>query len=95
MPVYKMAEEMPYEELLAWMDYLERRPVDWRSDDRTFKILQTQGVKEKPWQIFSSLNVIYNSSKPSDGKLDTNNLKRSSLFAKMLSAKGGDKIDYD
>ena len=95
MPVYKMAEEMPYEELLAWMDYLERRPVDWRADDRTFRILQTQGVKEKPWQIFSSLDAIYNISKSSDGKLDVNSLKRSSLFAKMLSAKGGDKIDYD
>ena len=95
MPIYKLAEEMPYEELLAWMAYFEKRPIDWRSDDRAYKILQTQGVKEKPWFIFNSLNAIYNGSKSSDAGLDVSSLKRSTLFSKMLSAKGGDKVNYD
>ena len=95
MPIYKLAEEMPYEELLAWTAYFEKRPVGWREDDRAFKILQTQGVKEKPWAVFGSLDPIYNSKKSYDGTLDVNNLKKSALFTKMLSATGGDKLSYD
>ena len=48
MPVYKLLEEMPYEEFSKWLEYFRRRPVDWRADDRVFKVLQTQGVKDKP-----------------------------------------------
>ncbi len=91
--MYKLAEEMPYEELLAWINYFERRPVDWRADDRAYKILQTQGVKEKPWAIFQSLGAIYNSKKPNDGTLNVASLKGSTLFSRMLSAKGGDKLE--
>ncbi len=74
---------MPYEELLGWYNYFERRPVGWRSDDRTAKLLQVQGVKQKPSEIFSSLITIYNSSKPKKDK----GLNKSLLFQKMLSAK--------
>lgn len=93
MPIHRLAEEMPYEELLGWMNYFERRPVDWRADDRAYKILQTQGVKEKPWAIFSSLDPIYNAKKSHDGTLDVKGLKSSALFLKMAGAKGGEKLD--
>jgi hypothetical protein len=93
MPIYKLADEMPYEELLGWLNYLERRPVDWRADDRAFKVLQTQGVKGKPWSVFKSLETIYNPpSDLKDGELNVSSLKGSALFSKMLSAKGGDNI---
>ena len=75
---------MTYEELLGWFDYFEKRPIDWRSDDHTFKVLQTQGVKEKPWAIFPSLKSIYNSSDTKSEKLPSSTLKNSSLFSKML-----------
>jgi len=94
MPVYKLVDEMPYEELLGWMAYFEKRPVDWRDDDRTYKLLQVQGVKEKPWKLFSTLNPIYNATnKNTDGTLDPNNLKQSAMFTKMLLARNGDKLD--
>ena len=95
MPVHKLADEMPYEEFLGWMNYFERRPVDWRADDRAAKLLQAQGVKEKPWNLFGSLHPIYKGTTgSSDGNtLNTKSLKGSTLFSRMLSSKGGDKLD--
>ena len=89
MPVYKLLEEMPYEELQGWVSYFEQRPVGWRDDDRTAKLLQAQGVKEKPWKLFSTLDAIYN--RKTEG-FDVKGFKASSLFHKLLSAKGGDKV---
>jgi hypothetical protein len=95
MPVYQIYEQMTYEELLGWYNYLERRPIGWREDDRIFKVLQTQGAKEKPWRYFSSLDIIYNSAKPKivDNLVSSESLKNSMLFTNMLSAKGGDKLE--
>lgn len=94
-PIYELADRMTYEELLAWMSYFEQRPPEWRSDDRIYKVLQTQGVKEKPWAIFPSLDAIYNAHKTNDGTLNVAQFKSSALFSKILSAKGGDKLNYD
>jgi hypothetical protein len=94
MPIYKLAEEMPYEELLGWFDYLERRPFEWRADDRAAKLLQAQGVKEKPQNLFSSLIAIYKprrEEKPAD-TVDLS-FKNSLMFQKMMTARGGDKLD--
>lgn len=56
MPVYRLLNEMPYEELLNWFSYFNTRPIDWRDDQRTYMLLQAQGVKEKPEKLFESLN---------------------------------------
>jgi len=90
MPVYKLKDEMPYDELLGWYDYFERRPYGWRDDDRASKIIQAQGVKEKPWKLFPSLDRIYNPGKGSGNPADT--LVQSAFFQKMMNAVGGDKI---
>jgi hypothetical protein len=90
MPVYKLMNEMPYEELSKWMQYLESRPVGWRDDDRTFKLLQAQGFKGKPGSVFISLAKIYNATAKSD---PLKGLGSSMIFSKMLSAKGGDKLE--
>ena len=84
---------MPYDELLGWYAYLELRPIDWRDDNRTFHYLQTQGVKHKPWEIFSSLKPIYNP--PSSDSLNIKSFKKSLIFSKIAGAKGGDKINLD
>jgi len=87
---------MPYEELLGWISYFERRPVGWREDDRTYKLLAVQGVKENPGKLFHSLDVIYNTSSPTalkDGQIDSDSFKKSAMFARMLTAKGGDKLE--
>lgn len=88
---------MPYSELLEWLAYFERRPVGWRSDDATFKLLQAQGVKGKPQNFFSSLVPIYSTSVSTDlpdGELSVSNLKGSALFANMLNAVGGDALPF-
>jgi hypothetical protein len=82
---------MTYEEFLGWFDYFERRPAGWREDDRTMKYLQTQGVKEKPWNIFPSLNSIYN--RKESESFDITGFKNSTLFSKILSANNGDKLN--
>lgn len=97
-PVYKLANEMPYDEYLGWADYLSRRPIGWREDDRTLKLLQSNGCKEKGHQIFHSLAQMkeYEGDRPSvteDGHVRGSALKQSFLFSQMLGAVGGDKLD--
>jgi len=79
---------MSYEEFLGWLSYFEQRPVEWRADDRASKLLQAQGVKEKPWALFHSLNAIYNPPKPEmeEGQIS---LKGSGVLAQLLTATGG------
>ena len=93
MPVYKIYEEMTYEELLGWFSYLEQRPIEWRADDRAAKLIQVQGVKEKPWQLFTSLDAIYNpKSNKKDGEFDASGFKRSGFFQKLINASGGENL---
>lgn len=87
MPVYKLLAEMPHEELLMWIEYFRQRPVGWREDDRTMKLLQVQGCKEAPEKIFNSLKVIY--SPPDEG---INTLKGSAMFKMMMSSVGGARL---
>lgn len=89
MPVYKLLE-MPYDEMLGWFEFFEKRPIGWRDDLRTSYLLQAQGVKEKPTKLFPSLAAI---SKKSDGNSMADSLKNSALFLKMKAAVGGDKLD--
>jgi hypothetical protein len=92
MPVYKLVE-MPYDELLKWHAYFEKRPYGWREDDRAFKLISAQGAKVRAADVFPSLGPIY-APPPAlpDGRIDPRALKRSALFSKMLAAKGGDTL---
>jgi len=85
---------MPYDELLAWIKYFEKRPVGWREDNRAYKLLQAQGVKAAPQLIFPTLEPIFKQDKPAeDGQVATRSLKNSALFMMLSQAKGGDKLD--
>lgn len=89
---------LPYTEILGWVDYFNRRPVGWREDDRTYKLLQAQGTKASPSALFSSLAVITSNRKPmvsDDGFVDTQSFKTSHMFQMLQSAQGGDQIDFD
>ena len=81
---------MPYDELLGWFAYLERRPVDWRDDLRASYLLQAQGVKEKPSKLFPSLEAI--TKKVDDSPAAS--FKGSFVHHKLLSAVGGDKLEF-
>jgi hypothetical protein len=95
MPVYRVLDELTYEELLGWYAYFQKRPPGWREDDRAAKMIQAQGAKMKPWEIFPSLKAIYHPA-GGDGRNDNglSSLRGSLMFHKMLSAKGGDKLDF-
>jgi len=80
---------MSYDELLGWLDYFKRRPPGWRSDDRAWKIMQSNGSKGDGTKIFPALASIFRPS----GDDPMSNFKGSLMFHKMLSAKGGDKLD--
>jgi hypothetical protein len=86
--VKELSESISYDEFLGWLNYFERRPVDWRADDRASKHLQAQGVKEKPWVLFPSLNAIYHppSEELEEGKVA---LKGTGVLAQLLTATGG------
>lgn len=95
-PVYTLANEMPYSELLQWQAYFDVRPIGWRDDSRFMRILQAIGIKEPPERVFHSLALLKKSedevNKTEDGKLSIASLKRSALFGKMLQAQGGDSF---
>lgn len=90
---------MEYEELLKWCNYFEQRPIGWREDLRFLKVLQAAGVKESPERLFASIAQMKQNSeeekKENAGKVDMQNLRRSALFSKLLSATGGVNLFND
>jgi hypothetical protein len=90
MPLYKLIEEMPHDEMVGWFAFLERRPIGWREDLRTSYLIQAQGSKQKPTEIFPSLKAVMRRSSSSD---PMDSLKTSAIFQGMLSAVGGDKLE--
>ena len=57
-PVYKIEQEMPVEELRNWAKYLEARPIGWKEDYRTTMLLKAQGLKKQGHEIFASLSQL-------------------------------------
>ena len=86
--------EMDYDELLGWINYLDRRPVGWREDNRTSLLLMSAGAKVKPSDIFPSLKKLSEGAvEISDQERMSRTLKGSALFSKLQTATGGDKLD--
>ena len=78
-------EAMPYDEFLKWQKYFDTRPVGWRDDERTLKLLQVQGFKGEPASVFSSFAKMKKAADPCS-------LRESSMFGFLLNARGGDSI---
>jgi hypothetical protein len=91
-PVYILLENMPYDEFLKWFNYLDRRPIDWRDDFRASQMMMVAGDKRKAYQMFDSLERLRRASL-SDKPEPTKSLVGSTLYHKMLSAIGGDKLE--
>jgi hypothetical protein len=85
MPVYQIMSEMPQSELVGWGRYFSRRPYGWREDQRTAVLLQAQGFKGRPEDVFSSLKQLKDNI-PSDIKA----LPKGKFLEMMMGAKGGD-----
>ena len=85
MPAYKILQDLPYDELLGWFEYLESRPIGWREDLRTVYLLNAQGVKN-PEKLFPALAKKNTSDNPTDSFVG------SKLHHFLKNAKGGDAI---
>jgi hypothetical protein len=95
MPVYKLLDEMPYEELLEWGLYFQERPIGWREDQRTAMLLNAAGVKEKPHKLFSSLAQMKKNEerKPESERL-RDSLITSGLLARLQTAAANNNVDW-
>ena len=93
LPFNVMLDSMPYEELLGWINYLERRPIGWREDLRSYNFMCTQGYDKKPGDLYPSLGKIYEEPKEKEEGSLGPSFKGSLMFNKILSAKGGEVLD--
>jgi hypothetical protein len=92
MPVYILERDMPYTELLKWIEYFRKRPIGWREDHRTSMLLKAQGVKGKPQDLFQSLAVI--EAEAEKAKKNDQALPKGKFLNMMLKAKGGDSSGW-
>lgn len=87
---------MPYEELIGWFEYFKRRPIGWQDDQRTYMLLQAQGVKERAEKLFPSILAIKQAeSEIDEQKRLAQTLKSSGLLAKLQSVANNNKIDWN
>ena len=83
MPVYKLVQEMPYEEMLGWFAYFKLRPPGWREDYRASVISQSMGAKMDASKVFPALAALKREAAPDKG------LKTSAFFMAMMNATEG------
>jgi hypothetical protein len=95
MIVSEMIERMSYSEMLGWIEYYRMRPVGWREDLRTSLLMQQQGMKEKPQNIFPSLKAIQESREeiPTEARL-AQTLKSSGLLFRLQQAAANNGVQW-
>jgi hypothetical protein len=90
-PMHKLLDEMPQEELVMWGKYFEARPIGWREDSRAGLIMQSQGAKVKPNEVFPALAQLHKwEGEKSDAEASNQSLRRSP-FGALLARTIGDK----
>jgi hypothetical protein len=89
MPVYKIMQEMPQEELIKWANYFKKRPIGWREDQRTYLLLQAQGYKGRPEDLFPSIKQLKENI-----PAETKALPKGKFLDMMLKAKNGDEESW-
>lgn len=90
-PLYRLLDEMTFEEFLGWSEYFKLRPIGWREDYRASLIIKAFGSKINANKLFPSLEVI---SKSDSKKNLAESLVQSPFFQKMLASKDGDHPDF-
>lgn len=100
LPVHILLNTMPYDEFIKWLAYFDDRPVGWRDDDRSHKLMAAWGMKARPEEVFMSLAKIKEAENRrtkelhSENAMNIQSFKRSGMFSKLLGASGGDKVDF-
>ena len=86
-PVYKLMQEMPYDEFKNWCTFFAENPPKRHSDYQTVMLMRMQGFKGDPSSVFESLR-----KRPTEGSVGET-LKSSAMFKFMQGAVGGDKLE--
>ena len=64
MTVEDICCKMTYRELRGWTEYFNRRPPEWRDDQRTALVVQSfSGSKMKAEELFPSLKPVFDESR--------------------------------
>jgi hypothetical protein len=92
MPVYQLVKEMPYTELLQWIEFFNSRPIGYREDYRTFLLLKAAGFDGKAEDLFMSIKAI--SDKVKKQEKEDRAVPKGLFLAKMLEAKNGDNSGW-
>ncbi len=87
MPLYKLLNEMPYEEYIAWLTFFKKRPPGCAEDYRAAVIVSALSKDADIQKLFPSLRQ--ETSKTNEKGL---NLKGSKMLAFIQGAIGGEKI---
>lgn len=67
MTVEDILTKMTYNELKGWTEYFNRRPPQWRDDQRTALIVQSfAGSKMKSEDLFPSLKPVFDESRKNE-----------------------------
>jgi len=82
-------EALSFEEYNTWLAFFDQRPIGWRDDLRFSQLLKAFGDKRKPTEMFSSIKAVMDGIETKNNM----NLRNSFIFQKVLSAKGGEKLD--
>lgn len=88
MPVYVLENQMPYTEMVKWIEFFKRRPPGWREDQRAYMLLRAQGVKEKAENLFPTLKMLAVSKEES--QVPDRAVPQGKFLELMKKAKGGD-----
>lgn len=85
-PLYKLTEEMPYDEYISWIKYFNIRPPGQADDFRAAMIVKSLSSDVEITKIFPSLK------EQKKNETIGENIKNSSMFSRLMAAQGGDKI---
>jgi len=88
MPVYVLEDQMPYTEMIKWIEFFKRRPPGWREDQRAYMLLRAQGVKEKAENLFPTLRMLAVAKEES--QVPDRAVPQGKFLELMKKAKGGD-----
>lgn len=83
---------MPYTELINWVEFFKKRPVGWREDNRTYMLLRSQGIKEKPENLFHSLKLIKQDE--INSQIPDKAVPKGLFLEKLMKAKNGDDSGF-
>jgi hypothetical protein len=85
-PLYRLLNEMPYEEYMAWISYLEQHPPGIAEDYRAAMIIASTNPKAPLEKIFPSL------VRPEKPVKIGDSLVKSAFMSRLNNSVGGDKI---